>query len=179
MEITFTGRHQEMTENIKEYFSEKLEKVVKNIPKVGGIHVIVDLERFQYKVEVVVHASHADIRAAQKTDDLMASFDKVMDKLQRQLNKYKEKLQYHRTKEEKMPKSELPSMEEEVRKPPKLIRVKKFEPKPMDASEALMQLKLSDDDFLVFLNADTELVNVIYKLKDGNFGLIEPETGKA
>lgn len=179
MEITFTGRHQEMTENIKEYFSEKLERIVKNIPKVGGVHVIVDLERFQYKVEVVIHVSHTDIRAAEKTDDLMASFDKVVDKLQRQLKKYKEKLQYHRMKGEKVSKSDVPFSEEEIQKPPRLIRVKKFEPKPMDASEALMQLKLSSDDFLVFLNADTDLVNVIYRLKDGNFGLIEPETGKA
>ncbi|MBI1870109.1 MAG: ribosome-associated translation inhibitor RaiA [Chlamydiae bacterium] len=176
MEITFTGRHREIPEAAKSYLSEKLERFIKNIPKVNGVHVIFDLERYQHKVEVVILLNRVRIRAAEKTEDVMASIDKVLDKIERQLKKYKEKLQYHRTRERDIPSSDGESPvenEEEVETSVRLVRTKKFAPKPMYPDEAMDQLKLSEDIFLTFFNPETDGINVIYKRKDGNFGLIE------
>lgn len=178
MEIIFTGRHQEVNESVKSYLSSKLERSIKNIPKVNGVHVIIDSERYQHKVEVLIHLTHMRIRAAEKTDNLTASIDKVLDKLDRQLKKYKDKLQFHRTndKEERFEKATAVE-ESDDSEEYQLVRAKKFAAKPMDPSEAMMQLKLSDDIFLVFMNAESSSVNVIYKKKDGHFGLIEPKIG--
>ncbi|MBI1883888.1 MAG: ribosome-associated translation inhibitor RaiA [Chlamydiae bacterium] len=179
MDITFTSRHQEVSKMAKSYLVEKLERISKNIPKVTGAHAIFDSERYQHKVEVVILVHHTRIRAAEKTEDVMASIDKVMDKLQRQLKKYKDKLQFHRTKEKEFETSsgDGDEMDEEENEP-HLVRARKFATKPMSSEEAMAQLKLSDDVFLVFLNAQSESVNVVYKKKDGNFGLIEPRVGK-
>lgn len=180
MDITFTGRHQGVTESLKSYLTSKLERVIKNIPKVNGVHVIIDSERFQHKVEVLIHLNHRRVRAAEKTDNLTASMDQVVDKLERQLKKYKDKLQYHRTKDkgdrilDQTTSEVVEESEDEMKGEPKLIRSRKFAVKPMDPGEASMQLKLVEDNFLVFLNSQTNCVNVIYKRKDGNFGLIEP-----
>lgn len=177
MEIIFTGRHQGVNETVKSYLTNKLERSIKNIPKVNGVHVIIDSERFQHKVEVLIHLNHMRLRAAEKSENLTGSIDKVLDKLERQLKKYKDKLQHHRSRDKEILLSKAASRErtDEVKENPRLIRTKKLAPKPMDSSEAMMQLKLSEDNFLVFFNAETNLVNVIYKKKDGNFGLIEPE----
>lgn len=179
MEITFTGRHQTVSDALKDYVTSKLERAVKNIPKVNGAHVIIDSERYQHKVEVIVQVINQRIRAADKSDDLTASMDKAIDKLERQLKKYKDKLQYHRTKGKDFPVEESVEIEAEdtVRKP-RLIRTKKIAPKPMDANEAFMQLQLSDEEFMVFMNAETDAISVVYKREDGNYGLIEPQGGR-
>jgi putative sigma-54 modulation protein len=176
VEIIFTGRHQGVNASVKSYLTSKLERSIKNIPKVNGVHVIIDSERFQHKVEVLIHLNHMRLRAAEKAENLTASIDKVLDKLERQLKKYKDKLQHHRSRDKEILLSKAISEEraEETKGNPRLIRTKRLAPKPMDESEAMMQLKLSEDVFLVFLNSETDVVNVIYKKKDGNFGLIEP-----
>lgn len=178
MDIIFTGRHQNVTSNAKSYIGKKLERSIKNIPKVTAVHVIMDSERFNHKVEVVVHANHQQIRAADKSEDLTASIDLVVDKIDRQLKKYKDKLQDHRRRVRKpstfKEEIESPESTEDEDGGSRLIRTRKFAPKPMDANEAMMQLKLSDDIFLVFLDAETNRVSVIYKKKGGDFGLIEP-----
>lgn len=179
MDITFTGRHQAVSSTLKDYITSKLERAVKNIPKVSGAHVIIDSERYQHKVEVIVQVINHRIRAADKSDDLTASMDKALDKLERQLKKYKEKLQYHRTKAKDFPIEESPEEEsEDSVKKPKLIRTRKMAAKPMDANEAFMQIQLSDEDFMVFMNAETDSISVVYKREDGNYGLIEPQGGR-
>lgn len=176
MEIIFTGRHQGLSEGIKSYLSAKLEKSIRNIPKVNGVHAIVDSERFRHKVEILIQVRAARIRAAEKGEDLKATVDTVLDKIERLLKKYKDKLQYHRTedKETALMRQAMSAGPDTVRAP-RLVRSRKIAPKPMDANEALMQIKLSDEDFLVFLNAETETLNVIYKMKNGDYGLIEPQ----
>ncbi len=179
MEIIFTGRHEYVDSKAKSYVEKKLERTIRNIPKVTSVHVIIDSERFNHKVEVVVHVNHQRLRAADKSEDLMASIDLVLDKLSRQLKKYKDKLQAHRKRVrlstlEKQVEESRPVVDEDEEEKPQLIRTRKFAPKPMDANEAMMQLKLSDDAFLVFFNAETNRVSVVYKMKDEHFGLIEP-----
>lgn len=179
MDIIFTGRHEYVDSNAKSYVEKKLERTIRNIPKVTSVHVIIDSERFNHKVEIVVHVNHQRLRAADKSEDLMASIDLVLDKLSRQLKKYKDKLQAHRKRVrlstlEKRAEESRPVVDEDDEEKPQLIRTRKFAPKPMDSNEAMMQLKLSDDSFLVFFNAETNRVSVVYKMKDGHFGLIEP-----
>ena len=180
--MIFTGRHQGVAESVKSYLTSKVERSIRNIPKVNSVHLIIDSERFEHKVEVLIHLNHMSVQAEATSEDIVASVDKVVDKLQRQLKKYKEKIQDHRTKEKelrlKQGGSIADEIDEEVKKPPRLIRVKKIAAKPMDPAEAMMQLNLSDEIFWVFHNAQTNDVNVIYKKKDGNFGLIEPQSGE-
>jgi putative sigma-54 modulation protein len=160
--------------------TSKLERSIKNIPKVNGVHVIIDSERFQHKVEVLIHLNHMRLRAAEKADNLTGSIDKVLDKLERQLKKYKDKLQYHRSRDKEilLSKAAMSETADEGAAAPRLITTKRIAPKPMDPNEAMMQLKLSEDSFLVFYNSETDGVNVVYKKTDGNFGLIEPEGRK-
>jgi len=176
VEIIFTGRHQGVNSTIKSYLTNKLERSIKNIPKVNGAHVIIDHERFQHKVEILIHLNHMRLRAAEKSDNLTASIDKVLDKLDRQLKKYKDKLQYHRSHDKEILLAKASSLENEddTKRSPRLVRTKRVAAKPMDPNEAMMQLNLSDDVFLAFLNSESEQVNVVYKKNDGNFGLIEP-----
>ncbi len=180
MDIIFTGRHEYIESKAKSYVEKKLERTIRNIPKVTSVHVIIDSERFNHKVEIIVHVNHQKIRAADKSEDLMASIDLVLDKLSRQLKKLKDKLQAHRkrvrlsTLEERAEASRPVVDKDDDEEKPQLVRTRKFAPKPMDANEAMMQLKLSDDAFLVFFNAETNRVSVVYKMKDGHFGLIEP-----
>ena len=173
VEINFTGRHQNVGEMEREYIISKLERIVRNIPKVNNIHVIIDSERFRFKVEVVIHLFHAQIRAAEKEESITAAFDEVLDKLTSQLRKYKDKLQDHRKKVKILVPKE-PAGVKEI-EGPRLNRVKKFEAKPMSVDEAWMQLQVLDEDLIVFVNSLTNSMNVIFRQKDGNYGWIEPE----
>lgn len=178
-DILVTGRHTSVTEQVKDYVHKKVLRTIKNVPKVHGVHVILDVERFKKKAEVVIVLHHMKVRAAADSEDILASIDIVVDKLQKQLSKYKDKLQGHHRgpglREISVKEEYLSSDEDEPAEKPKLVQTRDFfAPKPMSADEALMQLGLSNDLFLVFKNSQTDQVNVVYRMKDGNVGLIEP-----
>ena len=134
------------------------------------------VENYRHIVEVTIPFNGVVIRAEESTDDMYASIDKVLDKLERQIHK-------HRTKLEKKIKSgafkyEKPLFSSEIEldeRTPKVVKTKRFAVKPMSIEEAILQMELLDHDFFVFTNASTDEVNVLYTRKDGNYGLIEPE----
>jgi len=170
--ISVTGRHVDVTDAMKEYAWEKLEKVKKYFPRVIDIHIIMDTEKFRQKVEVNLQGNHFDFHATEVSEDMYSSIDKVMSKVERQLKKYKGKIQDHRVSREVIP--AIPyeeTMDEDFE--PKIIKSENFLPKPMFLDEAALELKSANSDFLVFTNADDERINVVYKRKDGHLGLIE------
>ena len=177
-DILVTGRHVSITDSVKDYVQKKILRAIKNVPKVHGIHVILDVERFKKKAEVVIVLHHMKVRAAADSEDIMASIDIVVDKLQKQLHKYKEKLQdRHRgsgIKEFTLHEEYSPLQAEEERKP-RLVKTRALDPKPMSVDEAVMQLGISDDFFIVFRNSQSDQLNVVYHRDDGDVGLIEPD----
>ena len=126
-------------------------------------------------LEVTIPMGKTILRAEERSEDMAGSIEAVVDKLEGQLRKHKTKLQKRYANEPlKFNFDALESEEEDEADMPKVVRTKKFAVKPMSVEEATMQMELLGHDFFVFLNAETEDVNVVYARKDGNFGLIEP-----
>ena len=179
MQIVFSGKHIEVTEALKEYAKSKLSRLDKFFDHIQETHVTESIVRGQHIVEVTMRADGKIIRAEERSNDMYQSLDFVIDKLERQLTKYKDRfitrkrdsLNGHKPIEMVMSTVETEDSEDVM---PVIVRSKKFSIKPMDPEEAAMEMELIGHDFYVFRNSETSDVNVIYKRDDGNFGLIEP-----
>ncbi len=180
MQIIFSGKHLEVTSALKDYAETKLSKLDRFFDHVQEIHVTESILRNQHIVEVTLKANGTLIRAEERSPDMYTSIDLVIDKLERQLNRYKSRF-ITRTREslgghkpgEMAHAPEEPRAEEEA-SIPAIVRTKRFAVKPMDPEEAALEMELIGHDFYVFRNAESDEVNVIYKRQDGNYGLIEP-----
>jgi putative sigma-54 modulation protein len=178
MQITTTFRHMEPSDALKTYAEEKLEKIKKYIDEPILGQVFLTVEKIRHSAEITITAKGVTIKAAEETNDMYSAIDAVLDKIERQLRRYKERLKEHNpsevVRERKVVKSIVEAESIEQRKEPVVIRTKTFSIKPMSVEEAVMQMDLLHKDFLVFTDAGTENINVIYRRKDGNYGLIEP-----
>jgi ribosome hibernation promoting factor len=199
--IQVTGRHVSVTDAMKEYCRRRLACLHLDYPKIIEVQVIMDVEKYRHGAEVILHCSnHITLEASSESDDMYASIDEVVDKIARQMRKYKTRLMRHhrprrngiRHLEEKVLRWEwddqmeqaalteavpAPPVEEQSlpdRFGPRVIHSEKYPVKPMFIDEAVLQMEMSPRQFLVFLNAKTEKVSVIYRRKNGEFGLIEP-----
>ena len=178
MKITFKGKHIEVTDAMRNYIEKRLYKIERHFDHILEVIVTLRVEKNSQIVEATLQASRALIRAEEETDDMYSSIDKVADKLERQVKKYKEKyLQkpHSGTERKEIVKEEVNVEDSESEKIAKIVRTKRFAIKPMSVEEAAMQMNLLGHNFFVFANDSTNKVNVLYKRKDGNFGLIEPE----
>lgn len=178
MKIIFKGKHIEVTDAMRNYIEKRLNKIERHFDHILEVIVTLSVEKNRQIVEATLQASRALIRAEEETDDMYASIDKVADKLERQIQKYKEKYlqKTHPCSERKGLVNEGVNVEDgEPDKIVKIVRTKRFAIKPMSVEEAAMQMDLLGHNFFVFANDNTNKVNVLYKRKDGNFGLIEPE----
>ncbi|GAB4116768.1 MAG: ribosome-associated translation inhibitor RaiA [Candidatus Caldatribacteriota bacterium] len=178
MNIIFKGRHVEVTEALRNYTEKRLNKIDRHLENILEVIVTFSVEKSRQIVEVTLQAKRALIRAEEESDDMYTSIDKVVDKLDRQIQKYREKY-LQKTSVENY-KTELTNLENNLNEEqrnnlPLIVKTKKFALKPMSVEEAAMQMDLLGHSFYVFANDLTNRVNVIYKRKDGNFGLIEPE----
>jgi putative sigma-54 modulation protein len=186
MQIIFSGKHMEMTPALREYAESKLSKLTRFFDHVQEVKVTQSILRNQHIVEVTLIANGTLIRAEERSPDMYSSVDLVVDKLERQLSRYRERfltktresLDGHKpaemvAKAEALDAGSTPA-EETL---PRLVRTKRFAVKPMDPEEAAMEMELIGHDFYVFRNADNNQVNVIYRRRDGDFGLIEPSVG--
>ena len=178
MKIIFKGKHIEVTDAMRNYIEKRLNKIERHFDHILEVIVTLSVEKNRQIVEATLQASRALIRAEEETDDMYTSIDKVADKLERQIQKYKEKYfqKPHPSSERKGLVNEGVNVEDsESDKIAKIVRTKRFAIKPMSVEEAAMQMDLLGHNFFVFANDNTNKVNVLYKRKDGNFGLIEPE----
>lgn len=173
MRYIINGKNIDVTEGLKNSIYEKLGKLERYFTPDTEVHVTLSVEKNRQKIEVTVPMKGSIIRAEQVSDDMYASIDLVEDIIERQLRKYKNKIIEKKQSGGFNPAyfEDTYAEEEEV----KVMRVKKFAVKPMDAEEACVQMELLGHSFYVFRNAETDEVNVVYKRKDGTFGLIEPE----
>ncbi|MCX5719267.1 MAG: ribosome-associated translation inhibitor RaiA [Nitrospirae bacterium] len=172
MNIILTGRHLEITPALKNYAEEKIQKFDRYISNISEAIVTLSLEKYRHKAEVLLKVNGVLIQAEGITGEIYSSIDNVVEKLERQIKKYKEKLVSHRKSEGKS--STLPPETDSAIETGRIIKNKRFEMKPMSPDEAAMQMELLDKDFFVFTNVGSGEINVIYRRKDGNFGLIEP-----
>jgi putative sigma-54 modulation protein len=181
MQVNITFRNMFATDALRNHVQEKLGKVVdKYLDKVTEAHVTLSLERYLHHADVNLHAGHFHVRGKEKSEDMYASIDMAIDKIERQLKKHKERLKNHRPAHVhangpvRVRYEVFSAKEDELGLQPEIIRSDEFLAKPMSVEEALMQMDLLNNDFLVFTRPDSSDVNVIYRRKDGNFGLIAP-----
>ena len=178
MEMTVTGRHVDITPAIREYAGKKLEHIGIDFPRILSAHYILEVDKFRQIAELVLQCgNHITIEAREVSEDLYASIDRVVDKVARQMRKYKTKIQRHRPRKAKLFHVEESVLTHDLHEDDgttQVVHTEKFAIKPMFVDEAVLQLELSEGHFLVFLNAESEKVNVIYRRKKGDFGLIEP-----
>jgi putative sigma-54 modulation protein len=175
MRITISGKNIIVTDALKDRVTKKLSKFERFFGSNTEVHATLSVEKDRHIFEVTIPFNGMLLRGEEATDDMYMSIDNVIEKLERQVRKQKTKLE-RKMKDynlkfdiffENAPQEE----ENEVQ----IVRTKRFAIKPMPAEEAVMQMELLGHSFFVFSNSDTEEVNVVYKRKDGNYGLIEPE----
>jgi putative sigma-54 modulation protein len=180
MQVTTTFRHMEQSEALKSYAEEKLERVAKYIEDPINVQVYFIVEKkIRHIVEIVIAAKGVNTKASEATNDMYAAIDAVIDKIERQLKRYKEKIKAHKPNGEErgrqISKKIFHADSIESSSEPQVIRIKTETAKPMSVDEAVMQMDLLHKDFIVFTDAVSNELSVLYRRKDGNFGLIEPQ----
>jgi len=179
MDITVTFRHMEATESLKAYAEEKLSKIKKYFDSPLEAHVVLTVEKFRHQADVTLNADGTRIKAVEETGDMYSAIDQVLDKIEKQVKRHKSKTKEYRgenAKEEEPSADEGPGDPGGAADEEMTIEVEALAAKPMDPEEAAMQLSMSRQDFLVFRNANSDEVNVLYKKGNGNLGLIQPGT---
>ena len=174
MKFIISGKNLDVTDGLKAAIEEKIGKLERYFTPETEVHVTLGVEKERQKIEITIPMKGNIVRAEQVSDDMYVSIDLVEEVIERQLRKYKNKLVDRQQSAASLSKA---FIEEEIEEDDeiKIIRSKKFGMKPMDPEEACIQMELLGHNFFVFSNAETDEVNVVYKRKDGSFGLIEPE----
>ncbi|MBQ9120177.1 MAG: ribosome-associated translation inhibitor RaiA [Lachnospiraceae bacterium] len=174
MRYIISGRNIDVTEGLKSAIYEKLGKLERYFTPETEVHVTFSVEKERQKVEVTIPMKGNIVRAEQVSPDMYASIDMIEEIIERQLRKYKNKLVDQ--KQSAMSLSQAFIAEEETEEEEIVIsKVKTFPMKPMDAEEACVQMELLGHEFFAFRNAETDEINVVYKRKNGTYGIIEPE----
>jgi putative sigma-54 modulation protein len=209
MNLSVTFRHMEATDALKDYARERLEKIRKYFPDPITGHVVLSTERgYQHCVDVVLTLHNGIVlKGKEETEDMYSSIDLVVAKIERQVRRYKDRIRDHKphtgpgvpvralvlsaesielaTKPpmvQEVPRTKAPARSKTPSAPAKqvqIIKSSKFFAKPMTVEEAVMQMNLLSNEFLVFTNAASMQVNVVYRRKDGNYGLIETGVAEA
>lgn len=180
MKYNIRGENIEVTQAIREYVEKKIGKLERYFESTEGITVYVNLKVYndkQAKIEVTIPMPQIVLRAEERHDDMYAAIDLVVDKLERQIRKHKTKV--NRKMREKaangvtLTATAPVATEEHEEEEFEIVRTKRFSLKPMDSEEAILQMNMLGHNFYVFINAETNRINVVYKRKDGKYGLIE------
>jgi len=175
LKIVVRGKNFEVTNALKEWVEKKLGKLEKYFDYMEEAQVTLVVNRDRHRAEVTIPLDGIVIRGEEETGDMYASIDMVIDKIERQIKKYKTKIDRKLKNESVKDLVQQRAPGEYEDDGPKVVRTKRFAVKPMPVDEAIMQMNLIGHSFFVFRNADTEEVNVVYLRNDGNYGLIEPE----
>jgi putative sigma-54 modulation protein len=177
MKIEFTGRNFSISPAIRKHVQEQIKKIDPVLNGASRAHVILSVEKHHRHVaEIVVKWHDKDLTAISDTTDMYASASQAVDRLRRQILKVKGKIvarKHHAPPVSTLAPSPLPPVPPE-RAAPRIIRSRRYSVKPMTPEEAILEVEGAREQFLVFRDAETDRVGVIYKRKDGNYGLIEP-----
>ncbi len=178
MQTSVTFKNIDPSDHLKSYVSDKLNRLDKYLYNPAEANVVLSVEKFRHIAEINISGDRLNVNGKEETEDMYSAIDITLDKLEKQIKKNKDKFHDRRSGKGKsksnpdmsaMPPST--TMDEDVEKQ---VMVKPIEYKPMHVDEAIMQMDLMNGNFLVFTNARSEKVNVIYRRKDGHYGLIQP-----
>ena len=171
MQVTVTFRHMESSDALRKYAEEKSERLTKFLNEPVEIHWVLSVEKIRHIADTTVVANGATIKAQSNTQDMYSSIDTVMDKLEKQVRKHKEKTKDHKSVSANVKYAEGAAAGAPVRS--RIVKTVNQFLKPMSVEEAAEQMDVVSNDFLVFTDSVTSNVNVIYRLDDGEYGLIE------
>lgn len=193
MRIEFSGRNFEVTDRFRAHAEPRIETLEHLFDRIGIVRITLSTQRAWKTVEINLEADGLLLRAEERTNDELASFDKALDRLERQLRRYRDKVKHHSKKsirqaaadevEASAEVAEVEGAEEvpaEVIPEPddiRIIRTKTHALKPMTPEEAALQMELLGHDFFLFFDAQSEQVEAVYRRRDGGYGLIEPDLG--
>jgi len=172
MRVHLNARNYDVSARLKSIIEKKLSKLNKFFDDDVDAYVTLLVERQEHIMEITIPFNGMMLRAERSCSDFYSAIDDVLEVLERQINKHRTKLERRMKPNAFTELKEEPADQEDAYK---IVKVKRFAVKPMDAEEAILQMELVGHDFFVFTNSDTNQVNVIYKRKDGKYGLIEPE----
>lgn len=181
MELILKGKNVEVTDRLREYVEQKIGKLDRYLPSISEAWVELSSEETKAAqdrqvCQVTVRSNGTILRAEERSDDMFSAIDSVLDKMYRQIARYKGKRKNRwrgaGTTVEPLPIALGEELEEEVRN---IVRVKRFPMTPMVPEEAVEQMELLGHDFFVFFNAEEGRINVLYRRKGGNYGLLQPE----
>jgi putative sigma-54 modulation protein len=195
--ITVTGRNVVVTDAMKDYVMEKLSKIDKFSNRIIDAVVTMDVQKYEQRVDIVLKVNQIKIKAQAVSEDMYTSIDKAVHKIEAQLLKYKNKLQDHQTKNisaidmkvnvlRTASEQELLDLNDEIESETKFRLMDKYHPhkivskttrslKMLTDGEAMMKMELSEDPFLIYRCEETRKIKIIYRRKDGDFGVIQPE----
>ncbi len=173
MQTSVTFKNIDPSDHLTQYVTNKLNRFDKLLDNPASANVMLAVEKFRHIAEININGDRLNIVGKEETEDMYSAIDLVLDKIDIQIKKQRDKVKNHKNKRkpslEQYPSEESAAMGTELE-----IMMKSIEYKPMDIDEAAMQMELTDDVFMVFTNARTGAVNVLYRRTDGNFGLIHP-----
>ncbi len=194
--LTIMGRHVYVTEAMKNYAFDKLSKIDRFHSHVLDLHVTLDIQKLEHSCVIVLSFDHFRVKVSASSTDMYASIDRAVDKLQSKIRRWKGRIQDHHKKSlsatdmqinvlqkpfnnleeinEEIELSNMKSLIEEYR-PPKIIGTATRPLKMLTTEEAIMKMELSDDNFMIFRGEEDRKLKVIYRRKDGNYGIILPE----
>ena len=178
MAVKVRGKNIEVTQALKDYVEKRVQTITKQFKTVGEITAVMRVEKGKHTVEITVPASGIVLRAQETSDNMYASIDECVEKIERQIHKYKTRLmkrKYSNFKDAEP--APLPDDEELPEETGEftVARVKNYAMRPMGVQEAIMQMNMLNHDFFVFFNAETEKIAIVYRRKSGDYGLINPE----
>jgi len=175
MQTSVTFKNIDSSENLRTYVSDKLDRFDKYLYNPAEASVVLSVEKFRHIAEINIKGDRLNINGKEETEDMYAAIDMVLDKLEKQIKKSKEKLSDKRSGAKHRGRNALSAEpfqgEDDFEKQ---VKIQHIEYKPMGVEEAVMQMDLVDDNFLVFTNARDSQINVLYRRKDGHYGLIQP-----
>lgn len=175
MQTSVTFKKLDPSENLKSYIRDKLDRFDKYLYNPAISTVVLSVEKFRHIAEIKITGDRLNINGKEKSNDMYSAIDAVLDKLEKQIKKNKQKIRRHRDGSKAMPKDSIAKepaySDNETARP---VHITNIEFKPMDVDEAIMQMDLIDNIFLVFTNSRSDKVNVLYRRQDGNYGLIQP-----
>ncbi|AOZ93260.1 ribosome hibernation-promoting factor, HPF/YfiA family [Paenibacillus crassostreae] len=184
MNFSIRGQQIEVTDALREYVDKKFSRLTKyfDAPLMSDGNVTLGVTRGLHRVEVTIPLPGVLLRAEDRSDDMYSSIDAVVDKLERQIRKYKTKLnrKFRQDGSLKTLFSDVSGaagsiVNGEIEDELEVVRTKRFFLKPMDVEEAILQMNMVGHNFFVFSNIDNQAVNVVYKRNDGKYGLIEQD----
>ncbi len=175
MQISVTFRHMESNEELRAYTDKRLQKIVKFLAEPVEVNVVFSVEKFRQRAEMTINSKGIKIKGQEEKDDMYAAIDLLIDNIQEQIRRSQEKKRRRNCVAGREVYLDVFAANQSADEPdtaPRIVKREVLKAKPMYVAEAIAQMRLTKDDFLVFTNAESEVVNVLYRRKDRDLGLI-------